>query len=438
VLLAMARESLLQAHQQGLAAVGGALDAFSPNALALYNASLRYGVIEDDTILLANIGHENLDVILVRGADLLFARNLSGGSKLFDDALAERFGVSAAKAEELKRKIVDLTPGARAADATSEKATRSASAPAGALLSLLQSTVMFCKSQVKLTSLRVDRVLLCGGGAALKGLPKFLSNGMNVPVELFDPFRVVETGGLDAESAAQLDEHRLEAVIALGLATMGSDPDAYSVEILPAALRKRREFVGGTLWTYVAAAVAVGYLGWYGWTTHAKLSTARTEVAALDAKVKRAKSVDTEARELMATNAKLSADGFRLQSVAGSGEQLARTLWAAGASIPNDFWFAGLTSEWKVSDTLRVARGEERPIIHVDGRSREGTASPAQLFGAFVAALTQRLNPGVTLVANPSPQFDKFTIDSTLFGPPPPPAAPAEPDPSPAPSKGGK
>jgi hypothetical protein len=79
VVLAMARESLLEGHWKGWR-LGGKLDALSPNA-GLSTTPGRYGVIEDDTILLANIGHENVDVILVRGADLLFARNLSGGSK---------------------------------------------------------------------------------------------------------------------------------------------------------------------------------------------------------------------------------------------------------------------------------------------------------------------------------------------------------------------
>ena len=84
VLLAMSRETLLDEHHSGLAAAGGTLDAFSPASIALYNAFVRYGVVQDDTVLVANIGHETTDVVLVRGADLLFARNLSGGSKLFD------------------------------------------------------------------------------------------------------------------------------------------------------------------------------------------------------------------------------------------------------------------------------------------------------------------------------------------------------------------
>jgi Tfp pilus assembly PilM family ATPase len=96
VLLAMARESLLESHLAGLSAIGGTLDGFSPNALALYNAWTHFGVVEEETVMVASLGHENLDVILVRGPDLLFARNLSGGARLFDDAIAERLGVSAA------------------------------------------------------------------------------------------------------------------------------------------------------------------------------------------------------------------------------------------------------------------------------------------------------------------------------------------------------
>ena len=93
VVLAMAKESLLDEHAEGLAKAGGKIDSFSPNALALYNAWLRFGVIEGDTVMVANIGSENTDVIICRGPDLIFARNLSRGSKLFDPALAQRFGV---------------------------------------------------------------------------------------------------------------------------------------------------------------------------------------------------------------------------------------------------------------------------------------------------------------------------------------------------------
>ena len=241
VLLGMAREELLEQHLQGLDAAGGKLDAFTPNAIGLYNAWLHYGVVMEDTVLVANVGHENLDVILVRGTDLLFARNMSGGSGLFDQALAERFGVGEAKAEEIKLKRVELRPGQSFSDPNAEKASRAALGPAGQLMQLLNSTVAFCKSQMKVSGLKVDRVMLCGGGAALSGLDAYLQSAMGVPVELFDPFRVVDTSGLDPAAADLLEEYKLESVVALGLATAASDPEAYSIEILPAAVRARRD-----------------------------------------------------------------------------------------------------------------------------------------------------------------------------------------------------
>jgi type IV pilus assembly protein PilM len=262
VLLAMARESLLDEHLEGLTALGGKIDAFTPLAIALYNAWLRFGSIEDQTVLLANIGHENLDVILVRGPDLLFARNLSGGSSLFDTSIAERFGVSPRKAEELKREFATLDTGGTFKDGNQEKASRAAQAAAGQLLSLLQSTVMFCKSQVNLTGLRVDKVLLCGGGSALKGLPRYLQSALNVPVELFEPLGVVDTTKLPQEDRELFEQHALEAVAVLGLATMASDPDSYSIEILPRKVAAARQFVQGTVFLILAGVLAAGFLGY--------------------------------------------------------------------------------------------------------------------------------------------------------------------------------
>ena len=186
VLLAMARESLLEKHMEGLEAMGGSLDAFSPNALALYNAWMRYGVIEGDTVMVANIGHDNLDVVICRGPDLVFARNLSGGARIFDEAIAERFGVGAKKAEQVKIQFATLEPNARYENANQEKASRAILGAAGQLLSLLQSTVAFCKSQLKIPGLKLDRLMLCGGGAAMAGLPAYLRSAMSMPVELFD------------------------------------------------------------------------------------------------------------------------------------------------------------------------------------------------------------------------------------------------------------
>lgn len=426
VLLAMAREGLLEAHADGLASLGGSLDAFTPNAIALYNAWTRYGVLQDETVLVANVGYENVDVVIARGPDLLFARNLSGGSRLFDDAIAQRFGVSSEKARELKEEIATLDPQARHIDSNAEKASRAVLGAAGQLLSLLQSTVIFCKSQVKLTGLKLDRVVLCGGGAALDGLPKYLASGLSVPVELFDPWKVVDTTQLSDAERQELERYQLESVVALGLATMASDSSAYGIEILPAATRKKRAFSERHAWTIAAAVLALGYLGWDAWRTKGELQRVRDQAKTADAAYKRASETHRKAEELAAENERMQAFARELHVTKGSGEQLARVVSILSKELPSDFWITQLSTDRRADPDLGVARGAEQPIVSVIGNAREGTNSLAAQYEAFVQGLRSKLPPGARIKERPSQSGAKFTLDVTLFAPPEPKdAAPA-------------
>lgn len=417
VLLAMARESLLEAHMDGLAGLGGSLDAFTPNAIALYNAWTRYGVLQDETVLVANLGHDNVDVVIARGPDLLFARNLTGGSRLFEEAIAQRFGVSTEKARELKETIATLDPAARHIDTNAEKASRAILASAGQLTSLLQSAVIFCKSQVKLTGLKLDRVVLCGGGAALDGLPKYLSNALSVPVELFDPWRVVDTTALPDDQRAELERYALESVVALGLATMASDPATYGVELLPAATRKKRAFAEQHAWMIAAAVLAVGYLGWDAWRTRGELQRVRDLARAAESQYKRASETSRKAEELVLENQRLAGFAKELLATKGSGEQLARVIALMQTELPADFWVTQLSTDRRADPELGIARGEEQPVVSVTGRAREGTNSLATLYEGFVQGVRAKLPERHVIEEHLAPNGSKFTLDISCFAP---------------------
>lgn len=419
VLLAMAKESLLETHLEGLADQGGALDAFSPSSLALYNAWLRFGVIEGDTVMVANIGRDNIDVVLTRGPDLLFARNLTGGSRLFDQAIAQRFDVSEAKGEELKQRFATLDPSARHENANQEKASRAITGAAGQLQSLLQSTVLFCKSQLKLSGLKVDRVVLCGGGAALEGLPTWLGQAMGVRVELFDAFRMVETSALAPEDADRLEEYKLEAVTALGLATMASDSEAFSVEVLPGALRRKREFWGGTAFLVAAGLLAVAYLGWDSYRKSDQLGAVETEVRKLSRDLKRAQSTHQETLSLMEQNGQLEEEALEYQALLGAGEQLVRTLEVLDARMPEEYWLSRLESRWTFDDELGVERALERPIVRLEGRARQGTSQMSVIHEGFLTSLRDELD-GVRLKSAPRYDGSSFELDLTLLAVPEP------------------
>jgi hypothetical protein len=214
---------------------------------------------------------------------------------------------------------------------------------------------------------------------------------MNVPVELFDPFRVVDVSKLDPESAERLEAHKLEAVTALGLATAAADPEAYGLEILPAKVRKARDFLGGTVFLIGAAVLALAFLGLRAWRYQADLERLELERDRLTREFQKVERTNRETIRLVEENESLSQRAQDLFALAGAGEQLARGLDGLERDLPSDFWVDTLTMRWESDQDLGIPRGAERPILHAKGRAREGTDSPALLFQDFVAALKKRL-----------------------------------------------
>ena len=414
VLLALAREELLDEHGRAMRAKGARLDAFTPNAVALYNAFLRYGVVLDDTVLVANVGATSTDIVLVRGSDLLYARNVGGGAELFDEALAERFQVGADRARRYKESEATLRPGPFR-DANQEKAYKALSAPAGTLANLLQSSVLFAKSQIKVASLKLDRVLLCGGGSRLEGLPEALGKTLEVPVERFDPFVVCDTERLAPDEAQALDDQRAEAVIALGLATLASDPEAYSVEILPEAVRRRRYVTQRGSFLVAAAVLALVFLAGYAWRERARGAELRQQATLLETRLRSAQRHDDETRALLDANEALSEDVAELHALAASGETLARTLVALERHLPDGFWLEGLSSAHDHDEGLGISQQAERPVLRLRGRAREGTEAPTELFAALAGGLRSEL-PGVAIEERMGDTAAFFTLDLSAYG----------------------
>ena len=415
VLLAMARESLLEEHLAGLAACGGVLDAFTPNAVALYNAYVRFNVVEDEVVLIACIGHDSTDVVIARGVDLLFARNLAGGSKVFDEAIAQKLSVSLPKARELKERHATLDLQARHSDPDAERVSRATAGAAGQLLSLLQSSVVFAKSQIRLPGLKLDKVLLCGGGARMDGITRWLSSAMSVRVELFDPTPMLDLSKLAPEEAALLKSQALESVVALGLAVTASSSDAWSIEIVPAAFAKKRQFATRTVYMVASGVLAVGFLGAATLGMKGQLDEVAAKAKNLETQYKGASSTHRRTEELLAENEQLEKVATELWTLKGGGEQVARTVDLLRAHLPSEFWITQLTSDLRAEPELGVGRGAERPIVSLAGKAREGTNSLNVQYEAFVQKLRAALPPGAAMRERLTPNGARFTIDVCLY-----------------------
>lgn len=263
ILVALARNRYLDEQLKSLASGGIKVAAACPNSVALFNAfAVNATYTEEETAILVNVGAADVDIAIQRGGELLFARNATPGGKAFTDALAQAFSTTEGKAEAMKLSKGDVTPKAQAkyADGAAEKVANAMMGVAGQLSSLIQGTLMIARAQTRMSDLRIDRVLLAGGGASLKGLDLYLKQAMGVPVERFNPFVLCDLTGLPEDEKQLVEAAPHEFAVAVGLAQTPLAPAAFALEVLPTALRRQRDFWTKTVFAVGAAVVMIGVL----------------------------------------------------------------------------------------------------------------------------------------------------------------------------------
>ncbi len=257
MLVALARDVWLRPRLNAATGAGIKADGGCPNSVALFNAFLAHGSYDDgETTYLVNIGRNNIDMAIQRDGELIFARNMAGGGQMFTEAIMGTFGLREPKSEKNKVTKGDLTPRAQAhyPDATTEKIANAMQGPAGQLVSMIQSTVMICRAQTRISDLNVDRVLLTGGAARMKGLRDYFAANMNVPVELFDPVSELDLSALPAEDEQELGESPLDFSTAIGLAETLIQSNSFRLEVLTEKEKTKRRFGQRSVWALAAGA----------------------------------------------------------------------------------------------------------------------------------------------------------------------------------------
>jgi len=263
ILVALARNKHLTSLTRSLESGGIKFGEGVPNSIALFNAfAANATYTEDETALLVNVGAENVDLAVQQGGELIFARNATPGGRAFTEAIEQAFNTSAAKAEKMKKTKGDVTPKGQAKypDPTSEKVANAIMGVAGQMASMVQSTLMIARAQTRLPDLKIDRVLLAGGGASLKGLDLYLKQALDVPVAYFDPFQLCDTDGLTADELEMIEKYGHEFTVAVGLAQNHVAAESMGLSVLPAALKRARDFTTKGIFTVAAAAVMLAVL----------------------------------------------------------------------------------------------------------------------------------------------------------------------------------
>jgi type IV pilus assembly protein PilM len=264
VLVAVCKESFLAGRFDAVRQSIGDPTSALPASLALFNAFVSSGEIhEGEYTFLVDLGDRNVELALQRDGELIFARNIATGGRALTDAIATALNTSPEEAEGLKHQFGQVTPRGLASytSGREEKVGNAIIGPVGQLSAMIQSSLAFIRAQTKIRDLEVGRILLSGGGANLRGLPEYLGAAFKCPVSRFQPEAGLDLSQLAADEAALFQSDPGSFAVALGLARTSGDDQAFKLDLVPQPVKKKRHFVGRTLFMWMSGVAALIFLG---------------------------------------------------------------------------------------------------------------------------------------------------------------------------------
>jgi|GEM_PF-653336 len=194
VMLVIAKKEVISSRLEILNALKLKTAVIDIDAFAAANAyELNFGSARNETVLLANIGESSTRISILSNHVIRLVSDISVAGNTFTNALIRALNCDHKTAEDLKHSnSIPLSARDKETVASDEQKLKIANAlaqTAGELLSEIQKSMESYVHQ-KLGN-RIDRILLCGGGANLGGLDKYLHQQLKIPAALFNPFGAI-------------------------------------------------------------------------------------------------------------------------------------------------------------------------------------------------------------------------------------------------------
>lgn len=143
--------------------------------------------ITDYPLALIDFGKSSTDFIVFAGRSIQFTYSIPTSSEQLTAAISKALDVNFEKAEKIKMGYDLINP---KADARSNKITQAVTPILADLATQIKKYINFYQDHAAHEHLaydkKIEKIILCGGGANLKGLPEFFSENLSIPVELGD------------------------------------------------------------------------------------------------------------------------------------------------------------------------------------------------------------------------------------------------------------
>lgn len=166
-----------------------------------------------ETVLVIDIGNRRTSTLFAIGGTIAFTSGMPVSSQMFTDAISKQFGITSENAEELKREK------GIGSFIRNDEQFRSVAPILENLLGHIQASTRFFLDELGYAQ-KVDRVVVCGGGANTKGLSVFLTKKLGMYVERGNPWVNVKLGKVLPPIP---NEQSIQFSTAIGLALQGID-----------------------------------------------------------------------------------------------------------------------------------------------------------------------------------------------------------------------
>ena len=168
------------------------------------------------TILFIDMGWASTQVVLTRGSQLVFARNLLSGGKDLDAAVAEGMGIGVQKVCQLRRQAQTDTPPDEA-----DQLYQFMDEPLRRITDELSQCLNYHEAVFRNES-SVERAIFIGGQAFDKKLCQSIAQRLNLPAQIGDPLvRVNRAPGCCPQDQMDQREPQPNWAVAVGLSLGG-------------------------------------------------------------------------------------------------------------------------------------------------------------------------------------------------------------------------
>jgi type IV pilus assembly protein PilM len=216
VLIAACKRERIDNIKQAIQLAGKTPVIIDVDTFALQNCyEVNYDPSENTVVTLLNIGASTMNVNIVKGTRSLFTRDITVGGSQFTDVLQRSLGLNFQEAEAVKRGVSNAVEGVE------EKAIEPLMTNVTEIVAMeIQKTFDFYRATTDDNETVVQKILISGGGSKLAGLAQELSQRLELPVEVLDPFRniKVDPKKFDPDYLAEIVP---EMAVAVGLAVRG-------------------------------------------------------------------------------------------------------------------------------------------------------------------------------------------------------------------------